>query len=101
MSVEIRDDRFRAVVGEKISFERLGTGFVFTEGAAWHPRERHLVFSDIPNNRLHRWSGSGGIESFRQPSNKANGNTYDRAGRLLSCEHTTSLATSPAPHPTE
>ena len=93
MSVEIHDDRFRNVVGDKISFERLGTGFVFTEGPIWHPRERHLTFSDIPGNHLRRWSAAGGVKSFRQPSNKANGNTYDRSGRMLTCEHATSRVT--------
>jgi gluconolactonase len=93
MSVEIRDDRFRTAVGDKVSFERLGTGFVFTEGPIWHPRERHLTFSDIPGNHLRRWSASGGVTTFRQPSNKANGNTYDRSGRMLTCEHATSRVT--------
>lgn len=99
MTVEIRDERFRAAVGDKASFERLGTGFVFTEGAVWHPRERHLIFSDIPGNHMRRWSAAG-IASFRQPSNKANGNTYDRAGRLLTCEHATSRVTRIAPNGT-
>jgi gluconolactonase len=96
MNVEIRDDRFRKVVGDDAAFERLGTGFVFTEGPIWHPREQHLIFSDIPGNQMRRWSAAGGIASFRQPSNKANGNTYDRAGRMLSCEHATSRVTRTA-----
>jgi len=96
MNVEIRDDRFRKAVGDDAAFERLGTGFVFTEGPIWHPREQHLIFSDIPGNQMRRWSAAGGIASFRQPSNKANGNTYDRAGRMLSCEHATSHVTRTA-----
>ena len=42
---------------------------------------------------MHRWSAAGGAVSFRKPSNKANGNTYDRSGRMLSCEHATSRVT--------
>jgi len=93
MTVEIHDEQFRQVVGGGIAFEKLAGGFGFTEGPIWHPRERHLTFSDIPGNQMHRWSASAGVASFRKPSNKANGNTYDRAGRMLSCEHATSRVT--------
>ena len=93
MTVEIHDQRFRQVVGGEIVFEKLATGFRFTEGPIWHPRAGHLTFSDIPGDQMHRWSASGGAVSFRKPSNKANGNTYDRSGRMLSCEHATSRVT--------
>ena len=52
MNVEIHDARFRAIVGDDVTIERLGTGYQFTEGPAWHPYERHLTFSDIPGNQL-------------------------------------------------
>jgi gluconolactonase len=90
VTVEIRDGRFREVVGETAELERLATGFAFTEGPVWHPVKRHLVFSDIPNSRMHRWWPGGKIEVYRDPSNMANGNTFDRQGRLLTCEHATS-----------
>ena len=93
MSVEIRDARFRDVVGDDITLEQLGTGFQFTEGPIWHPIERHLTFSDIPGNHMRRWTSDGRIVTFRQPSNKTNGNTYDAGGRMLSCEHATSRVT--------
>ena len=97
MNVEIHDARFRAIVGADVTIERLGTGYQFTEGPIWHPYERHLTFSDIPGNQLWRWSASGAIASFRDPSNKTNGNTYDRKGRMLSCEHATSRVTRTEP----
>lgn len=90
MPVEIRDSRFRTVVGDAVELERLATGFAFTEGPVWHPTKRHLVFSDIPNGRMHRWLPSGALSVYRDPSNMANGNTLDRQGRLISCEHATS-----------
>lgn len=90
MAVEIRDPRFRNVVGDAVEFERLGTGFAFTEGPVWHPTKRHLVFSDIPAGRLHRWLPTGEISVYRDPSNKGNGSTLDRQGRLITCEHATS-----------
>jgi len=86
----------REIVGEE-PVERLATGFAFTEGPVWHPYEKWLVFSDIPNSRLHRWWPSGRIEVYREPSSKANGNTLDRRGRLVSCEHATSRVTRAEP----
>jgi len=93
MSAEIRDRAFTRVVGEDLRIERLGTGYLFTEGPAWHPTEKHLIFSDIPGNEMRRWRAAEGVARFRQPSNMANGNTYDRQGRLVTCEHATSRVT--------
>ena len=62
-------------------------GFVFTEGPVWHSGERSLVFSDIQGDRLSKWTQAAGAVSYRQPSGQANGNSYDRQGRLLTCEH--------------
>jgi gluconolactonase len=90
MTAEVRDDPFRKVVGDETAVERLATGFAFTEGPIWHPRERHLTFSDMPGDHMRRWTEAGGVKTFRNPSNMTNGNTYDRAGRMLSCEHATS-----------
>jgi gluconolactonase len=75
------------------TFEQLGTGFLFTEGPVWHPRGKFLLFSDMPGDHMRRWSVRDGITTFRKPSNKSNGLTYDRQGRLLVCEHATSQVT--------
>ena len=93
MSIEIRDRRFLDVVDEGLELEQLAGDFQFTEGPIWHPREKHLTFSDIPANRMFRWSEAGGVAVFREPSNMTNGNTYDQQGRMLSCEHATSRVT--------
>ena len=93
MSIEIRDRRFLDVVDEGLALEQLAGDFQFTEGPIWHPREKHLTFSDIPANRMFRWSETGGVAVFREPSNMTNGNTYDQQGRMLSCEHATSRVT--------
>jgi gluconolactonase len=93
MNVEIRSERFREIVGDDAALETLGTGFQFSEGPIWHPVEHHLTFSDMPGDHMRRWSATGGIVTFRKPSNKANGNTYDRLGRMLTCEHATSRVT--------
>jgi sugar lactone lactonase YvrE len=71
------------------SFERLidriATGFTFTEGPVWHGRDRYLIFSDIPDDTLYKWTEAEGCEVFRQPSGQSNGNTFDRRGRLITC----------------
>jgi len=69
---------------------RLVTGFRFLEGPAWHPYEYHLTFSDIMGNALYRWYPGTGVHLLRHNSYLSNGNTYDRQGRLITCEHGTS-----------
>ena len=71
-------------------YEQLATGFDFVEGPAWHPAQNSLVFSDIIGGVIYRWSDEGGVSVFRKPSNMANGNTWDRQDRLISCEHASS-----------
>ncbi len=93
MNVEIRDSRFTSVIGDEVHFERIATGFRFTEGPLWHPKGHYLLFSDIPGDQLHHWSETEGVRSFRKPSNMSNGLTYDRAGNVLACEHATSQVT--------
>lgn len=66
--------------------ERIATGFQFTEGPVWHP-DGYLLFSDIPANRIYRWTPGGKLEVFREPSGNSNGLTFDRRGRLIVCEH--------------
>ncbi|MBI4638209.1 MAG: SMP-30/gluconolactonase/LRE family protein [Candidatus Rokubacteria bacterium] len=78
-------------------FEKLGTGFLFTEGPVWHPVGKFLLFSDMPGDHMRRWSARDGVTTFRKPSSMANGNTYDRQGRLLTCEHATSRVTRTEP----
>jgi gluconolactonase len=78
-------------------FEKLGTGFLFTEGPVWHPTGKFLLFSDMPGDHLRRWSAADGVTTFRQPCNKSNGLTYDRQGRLLVCEHASSQVTRAEP----
>ncbi len=89
MTVEVRDPRLLALLDPGAAIERLATGFEFTEGPIWQPREQHLIFSDMPGDHMRRWR-AGALTTFRKPSNMANGNAYDRAGRIVTCEHATS-----------
>lgn len=93
MQVEIRDDRFIDVAGRDIELEKLATGFAFVEGPIWNPDDESLIFSDIPADTMFKWGSRQGVSTFRKPSNNANGNTYDRQGRIITCEHATSSVT--------
>ncbi len=84
---EVLDERFRRVDGDA-HLEVLYTGCRWTEGPAYFPAGRYLVFSDIPNDRMLRWDETtGAVGVFRAPAGYANGHTVDRQGRLISCEH--------------
>jgi gluconolactonase len=93
-AVEIVDDRFRPlVVGHEV-VERLWTGGRWLEGPVWFGDGRYLLFSDIPNDRMLCWSEvTGEVTEFRRPSDNSNGNTRDRQGRLITCEHLTRRVT--------
>jgi gluconolactonase len=68
---------------------QLGSGFEFCEGPVWHPREQHLLFSDMPGDVRRRWD-KGGVREVKRPANKCNGMTYDADLNLIVCEHATS-----------
>ena len=81
------DPRFRYRQGNA-AIERIATGFRWAEGPVWFRDGGYLIFSDIPNNRVMRWlEEDGHLSTFRAPANDTNGNTRDREGRLICCEH--------------
>jgi gluconolactonase len=85
---ELLDERFADCVRPTANVERLYDGCRWAEGPAWVPAGRYLLWSDIPNDRMLRWDEiSGGVDVYRAPSNYSNGNTVDRQGRLVTCEH--------------
>lgn len=87
-AVEILHPSFARYRLPLAAVERLATGLRWAEGPVWFGDARCLLVSDIPNNRILRWDEeTGQVTSFRRPSDYANGNTRDRQGRLLTCEH--------------
>jgi gluconolactonase len=85
---QILDPRFNRLFNGSAHVERLFTGCRWAEGPAWFAAGRYLVWSDIPNDRMLRYDEcDGSVSVFRQPCGNANGNTVDRQGRLVSCEH--------------
>jgi gluconolactonase len=83
----------RTLVQAGVPLVRLAGGCTWAEGPVWFGDHRCLVWSDIPANRMLRWSETEGVSLFRSPSNCANGHTRDREGRLVSCEHATRRVT--------
>ena len=85
---EVTDPSFEACFVGHARVERLWTGARWSEGPVWFAAGRYLVWSDIPNNRMMRFDETdNSVSVFRDPSNNSNGNTVDREGRLVSCEH--------------
>ena len=87
-AVEIIDESFARYRLKLAAVERIAQGCRWSEGPVWFGDGRYLLWSDIPNNRMLKWEEeSGAVTVFRRPSNFANGNTRDRQGRLITCEH--------------
>ncbi|WP_254510549.1 SMP-30/gluconolactonase/LRE family protein [Anatilimnocola floriformis] len=70
--------------GEKVT--KVAGDMKFTEGPAWFPAKKLLVFSDIPSSKLMQWSEKDGLSLFRE-SQASNGNILDLEGRLITCQH--------------
>ena len=87
----IDDPAFSNLIVRSAAVEQLFTGCRWAEGPVWFDDLQCLLFSDIPNQRILRWAGDatggGAVSTFRQPSQFANGQTRDRQGRLVTCEH--------------
>ncbi len=94
-----KDPAFDALVPKTAKIEVLAGGFKWTEGPVWVKDGGYLLFSDIPNNVVRKWSPQGGIKEFLKPSGYtgqakvdgvepgSNGLAIDKAGRLVLCQH--------------
>jgi gluconolactonase len=91
VSLDPSFDRYRLGLAK---VERLATGMRWAEGPVWLGDMRALVWSDVPGNCMYRWDEETGATSvFRKPSHNGNGNTRDRQGRIITCEHLTRRVT--------
>ena len=87
-AIHILDDSFARYRLPLAKIERIATGFRWAEGPVWLGDTRQLLWSDVPGDRMMRWDEeTGAVSIFRKPSGYGNGNTRDRQGRLLTCEH--------------
>ena len=85
--LEPHDDRFAGLVHPMSRLVQIADGMIWTEGPVWFGDHECLLFSDIPSQRIMRWSEADGLSVFRAGTEFTNGNTRDRDGRLLSCRH--------------
>jgi gluconolactonase len=87
-SVKVIDPSFAKYRLSLAKVEKIAGDLRWCEGPVWFGDGRYFLWSDIPNNRMMRWDEeTGAVSVFRKPSNNSNGNTRDRQGRLLTCEH--------------
>lgn len=93
VELDVHDKRLYDIIDENAELQTVSSGHRFLEGPAWHPYDRRLRFSDIKGNATLQWSASSGLSIYRDNSHMANGNTYDRRGRLLSGHHASSRVT--------
>ena len=83
----VLDARLTGLVDPAATAGKIAGGCLFTEGPVWNHRDNSLVFSDVRGDTMYRWTEAAGQQIFRRPSGVSNGNTYDRQGNLVTCEH--------------
>lgn len=98
-SIDRKDPKLDALIPKDAKIEVLAGGFKWTEGPVWDKKGNALLFTDIPNNRVVRWSAKDGVSDFLKPSGYtgkaeftgsepgANGLAYDKNGSLILCQH--------------
>ena len=74
-----------SIVAPSAEVKKLAGGFIFTEGPA-ADAQGNIFFSDIPNNKIHKWSLEGNLSTFLENSDGANGLYFDKDGNLLACQ---------------
>jgi gluconolactonase len=90
LGIEAHSGAIFELVEEGATVERVATGFTFTEGPIWHPKEHHLLFSDMPDDVRRKYTPDGTVVEVKNFSYRCNGMTYDADLNLLVCEHATS-----------
>lgn len=97
-TIERTDPSLDALIDEKATVEILADGFKWSEGPVWVESEKMLLFSDVPNNVIHKWTEDQGLETYLTPSGYtgtgdysrepgSNGLTLSPDGKLVLCQH--------------
>ena len=87
-AVQVLDASFNQYRWPLASIEQLASGCRWSEGPVYVGDGRYVLWSDIPNDRILKWEEeTGAVSVFRKTSHNSNGNTRDRQGRLVTCEH--------------
>ena len=86
MPIEQLSPELERIVSQDQEIDELGSGYFAAEGPVWYREGGYLLFSDIFNNRRMKWTPQEGVSLFLEPTNNANGLTWDLQGRLIVCE---------------
>jgi gluconolactonase len=98
-TIERSDEGLNSLIAAEAKVELLGTGYTWSEGPLWIGSKNLLLFTDVPNNVIHKWTEENGVEVFLTPSGYtgstptvsrepgANGLTLDTQGNLIVCQH--------------
>lgn len=97
-TIQYDDPHFEKLISKGTKLEVLASGFDWSEGPVWVKEGGFLLFSDVPQNTIFKWSEKEGLSVFLKPSGYtgagwysnepgSNGLTIDQQGRLISCEH--------------
>ena len=97
MGIDTKSQKLSGLIEEGARVERVATGFTFTEGPIWHPKDKYLLFSDMPGDVRRKYTPGEGVVEVKNFSNKGNGMTYDAELNLLICEHVTSCVVRQSP----
>jgi gluconolactonase len=84
---DIRQPQFGRLIFCNAPLQCLSTGHLWTEGPVWVPAHQCLYFSDIPNQKILRWTPDGAVTVLSEESDFSNGQTLDREGRMVTCRH--------------
>ena len=96
--IERLDPALDRLIAQDAAIETIAQGYTWTEGPVWIKEGGYLLFSDIPDNAIHRWKEGEGAKLYLKPSGYtgseprggetgSNGLILDRSGRLVLCQH--------------
>jgi gluconolactonase len=94
-SIESFQPELEEVLGPNPVLEIIAKGFEWSEGPLWVEEQQMLLFSDVPENKIYKWTEASGTETYLDPSGYtgtenregSNGLLLDRRGRLILCQH--------------
>lgn len=65
----VRNDRaLDQLIDPNAAMRKLGEGYGWSEGPVWIEDGQYLLFSDVPGNRIHKWTAAEGVTVYMDPS---------------------------------
>jgi len=97
-TVERIDAALDAIIKPGAKAEIIAEGFHWSEGPLWLEKIKALIFSDVPENKIYKWTAAKGKELYLTPSGYtdtvikrggemgSNGLLLNNKGRLVLCQ---------------